>query len=53
MVAGLNDIAVDGVKGQGVGDLREDTSGGIGATVDAIIRFPELRKPSQYRQEPA
>jgi len=46
MVLGLNDITVDGVKGQDVGDLREDTPGGIGASADAIIRFPELRKPS-------
>ena len=42
------DVTVDVVKGRGAGDSQGDTSEEIDATVDAIIRFPELRKPSQY-----
>jgi len=34
----LNDIAIGAVVGQGVGDLREDTSGEI----NAVIQSPKL-----------
>ena len=48
VVLASEDVTLDVVKGQGAGDSWGDRSEEIDATVDAIIRFPELRKPSQY-----
>ena len=39
------------VKGQCAADLWEDTFEELDATVDAFIRFLELRMKSQYAQE--
>jgi len=36
----------DEVRGQGFGNLREDGFEELDATVDPIIRFPELRMES-------
>ena len=44
---GLNGIIQVGVKGQCNSDLQGDASEEIDVTADTIIRFTELRKPSQ------
>ena len=40
----LGDVMVDGVKGQGAGDLWWNASEEIEVSVNAIILFPELRE---------
>jgi len=45
-VLASEDVTIDVVKGRGAGDSRGGRSEEIDATVDTIIRFPELRKPS-------
>jgi len=48
----LGDVMVDGVKGQGAGDLWWNASEEIEVSVNAIILFPELREErSEYMGE--
>jgi len=39
----LNDIMVDTVKREGIGDLQEGASEEVSGTADAAIPSPELR----------
>jgi len=42
----LKNAREDGVRGQGFGDLWEDGFEELDATINPIIRFPELRTKS-------